>query len=58
MKLTDHQTSQAVAAARKLIKAHSTGFMNFDHMVKDDQIAQALTEVLAAVTDDPKMVTP
>lgn len=53
MKLSAHQMAQAVTAARTIIKDHSTGFMNYNRMVSDDQIAAALTDVLAAV-DEPK----
>ena len=53
MKLADSQMAQAVAAARGLIKAHSTGFMNFDSMVTDAQIEAAITQIMAAVTEEP-----
>jgi uncharacterized protein YjgD (DUF1641 family) len=46
--------AQAVTKARSMIKDHSTGFMNFNKMVSDDQISAGLTELLAAVADDRK----
>jgi hypothetical protein len=51
MTLTDEQMKQAIAAARAIVVAHSTGFINYSNMVSDAQIAAALTEVLAAVED-------
>jgi hypothetical protein len=50
MKLSNQQMSQAVASARKLIKEHSTPFMNYNKMVTDDQISEALTQILDSVT--------
>jgi hypothetical protein len=52
MKLSDAQLAEAVTAARQLIQEHSTGFMDYNKMVTDDQIAAALTQVLAAVTEE------
>jgi hypothetical protein len=54
MKLSASQTAQAVAAARDLIKAKSTGFIDYDSMVTDDEIANAITQVMAAVDEEPK----
>jgi hypothetical protein len=54
MTLTPAQMAQAVAAARAIVAAHSTGFINYNNMVSDAQIAAALTEVLAAVTEETK----
>lgn len=53
MKLSDKQMTEAVAAARAIILAHSTGFLDYNSMVSDDQIAAALTQVLAAVAEEP-----
>jgi uncharacterized protein YjgD (DUF1641 family) len=53
MKLSDAQLVEAVTAARQLIQEPSTGFMDYNKMVTDDQIAAALTQVLAAVTEEP-----
>jgi hypothetical protein len=54
MTLDNVQMAEAVAAARDIIKEHSTGFINYNKMVTDDQIAAALTQVLAAVTGELK----
>jgi uncharacterized protein YjgD (DUF1641 family) len=54
MKLSPNQMAQAVTKARSMIKEHSTGFMNFNKMVSDDQISAGLTELLAVVADAPK----
>jgi uncharacterized protein YjgD (DUF1641 family) len=54
MKLSPTQMAQAVTKARSMIKEHSTGFMNFNKMVSDDQISAGLTELLAVVADDQK----
>jgi hypothetical protein len=54
MKLTDRQMAQAATESRKLIKEHSTRFLDYNKMVSDDQIKAALTEVLATVTDEPR----
>jgi hypothetical protein len=56
MKLSAHQMAEAVTEARVMLKEHSTGFMNYNKMVSDDQIAAGLTRVLAVVTDDPAPV--
>lgn len=53
MKLSDNQMAQAVAEARVLIKAKSTGFVDYNNLVTDDEIAQGIAQVLAAVQDDP-----
>jgi hypothetical protein len=50
MKLSNQQMSQAVASARKIIKDHSTGFMNYNKMVTDAQISEALKQILDNVT--------
>jgi hypothetical protein len=54
MKLSDAQMKQAVAEARVLIKARSTGFVNYNDMVTDDEIVQGIAQVLEAVTEDVK----
>ena len=54
MTLNDAQMKQALAAARAIVAAHSTGFINYNNMVSDAQIEAALTEVLAAVTEETK----
>jgi hypothetical protein len=54
MKLSPTQMAQAVIKARSMIKEHSTGFMNFNKMVSDDQISAGIVEILAAVADDRK----
>lgn len=54
MKLSTTQMKQAVAAARVLVAAHSTGFINYNNMVSDKQLAEALTQVLNAVTEEVK----
>ena len=54
MTLDNVQMAEAVTAAREIIQEHSTGFMNYNKMVTDDQIAAALTQVLAAVTGELK----
>jgi hypothetical protein len=54
MTLDNVQMAEAVAAARQIIQEHSTGFINYNKMVTDDQIAAALTQVLAAVTGELK----
>jgi hypothetical protein len=56
MKLSSHQMIEAVTESRKMIKEHSSGFLNFNNMVSDDQIMAGLTRVLAVVTDDPAPV--
>ena len=53
MKLSDKQMSEAVAEARVLIKAKSTGFVDYNTMVTDDEIAAGIAQVLAAVEDEP-----
>jgi hypothetical protein len=53
MKLSPSQTAQAVTAARVLIQEHSKGFMNYNKMITDDQLAAALAQVMAAVTEEP-----
>jgi hypothetical protein len=50
MKLSNQQMIEAVASARKLIKEHSTPFMNYNKMVTDDQISEALKQILDSVT--------
>jgi hypothetical protein len=52
MILSHAQMTQATAAARALVAAHSTGFINYNNMVSDDQLAQAIAQVLAKVTVD------
>jgi uncharacterized protein YjgD (DUF1641 family) len=58
MKLSPSQMAQAVTKARGMIKEHSTGFMNFNKMVSDDQISAGLTELLASIADDQTQVKP
>ena len=53
MKLSPQQIAQAVAEARKIVAEHSTGFINYNHMVSDDQLTAALTRVLGAVSVPP-----
>jgi hypothetical protein len=54
MTLSHSQLLEAVAEARALIKEHSTPFLNYNKMVSDDQILEALQRVLGAVTEIPK----
>ncbi len=51
MTLTPVQLAQAVQAARDLITQHSTPLMNYNKMISDQQIAEALTQVFAAVEE-------
>lgn len=53
MTLDSKQMAEAVAEARALIKEHSTPFLNYNKMVSDDQIAEALTRIFGAVTEVP-----
>lgn len=53
MKLSDKQMAQAVAELRVLLKAKATMFFDPDTMVSDPQIEDGITQVLAAVEDDP-----
>lgn len=53
MILSQSQMQQAVTEARALVDAHSTGFINYSSMVSDDQLTQAITQVLAKVTVAP-----
>jgi hypothetical protein len=58
MVLTDAQMAQAVAEARALVVAKSAdSFINYSAMVTDDQIAQAIAQVLGAVTETPPIVS-
>jgi hypothetical protein len=50
MILSQTQMQQAVAEARALVVAHSTGFINYSSMVSDAQLTQAITQILAKVT--------
>ena len=52
MKLSPKQLAEAVAAARAIVDAHSTGFINYSSWVTDDQLGAAITQVLAAVKED------
>ena len=52
MKLSPAQMQQAVNAARALITEHSTPFMNYNKMISDEQLTQAIAQVFAAV--EPK----
>jgi hypothetical protein len=51
MTLSPTQLAQAVAETRKLIAAHSTPFLNYNKMITDQQLTEALTQVLAAVEE-------
>ncbi len=51
MVLNETQMVEAVTEARAIIKAHSHGFLDFNSMVTDDQIAVALAQVLAKVSE-------
>lgn len=53
MTLTSEQMAQAVAAARAMVAEHSTGFINYNDMVSDDQLKQAIAQVLATVKEVP-----
>lgn len=51
MTLTPAQMKQALTAARDLITQHSTGLMNYNKMISDEQLVEALTRVLSAVEE-------
>jgi len=51
MVLNNEQMAEAVTEARAIIKSHSHGFLDFNSMVTDDQIHQALAQVLSKVSE-------
>lgn len=49
MTLDNDQMIQAMAAARLLIKEHSTMFLDYNKMVSDEALRAAIARVVAAI---------
>jgi hypothetical protein len=51
MILNNDQMTQAMAAARELIKEHSSGFLDYNSMVSDEALRTAIARVIASIGD-------
>ena len=49
MTLDNDQMTQAMAAARALIKEHSTMFLDYNKMISDEALRAAIARVMSAI---------